>query len=332
MNSFFSSAESWSHVFSRSAGQGVSSAVSRDHPEPLLVGEDRVAELVPSLVEQMHVADLVDPLRRRVVRRMRPARRVVDEERLLGRQRVQLLHVADRLVRHGGDQVEALLGLVRIDLRRVAEEVARRPLARVAAHEAVEIVEAHAGRPLVERPRHGDLEARRVVVLAEPGGVVAVVAQDGGDRRLVLGDDAVIAGEARRLLGDHAEAGGVVVAPGHQRRPRRRAQRRRVHVGVAQAHLGDAVERGRRDHAAEGRGRAEAHVVGHDQQDVGRVRRRHDARRPEPGRFDRVALDLAAERHARRRKLQAVDRDRGVRRAGRPADGLPRGRQGQRSA
>ena len=149
-----------------------------DHPEPLLVGVDGVAELVPSLVEQMHVADLVDPLRRRVVRRMRPARRVVDEERLLRRQCVQLLHVADRLVRHGGDQVEALLGLERIDLRRVAEEIARRPLARVAAHEAVEIVEAHAGGPLVERPRHarsgspaccGSCRTRRCCSRCRPG-------------------------------------------------------------------------------------------------------------------------------------------------------------------
>ena len=43
--------------------------VLRDHAELLLVGEDRLTQLVPAVVEQMHVADLVDPLLRRVVRR-----------------------------------------------------------------------------------------------------------------------------------------------------------------------------------------------------------------------------------------------------------------------
>ena len=56
--------------------------VLRDDAELLLVLEDLLAQLVPSLVEQVHVADLLDPLRRRVMRRMRAARRVIDEERL----------------------------------------------------------------------------------------------------------------------------------------------------------------------------------------------------------------------------------------------------------
>ena len=55
--------------------------VLRDHAELLLVGEDLIAQSVPALVEQMHVADLLDPLRRRVVRRMRAAGHVVEEER-----------------------------------------------------------------------------------------------------------------------------------------------------------------------------------------------------------------------------------------------------------
>ena len=78
------------------------------------------------------------------------------------------------------------LALERIDLRRVAEQV-RLPLVGVAADEAVEILEAHAGRPLVERPDLAGREGRRVVVLAEPRGGVAVVEQDAPDRGLVLG-------------------------------------------------------------------------------------------------------------------------------------------------
>ena len=50
---------------------------------------------------------------------------------------------------------------------------------------------------------------------------------DGG---FVLGDDAVIAGETRGLLGDHAKTGRVMVSSGDERGPRRRAQRGRVNV------------------------------------------------------------------------------------------------------
>ena len=111
----------------------------------------------------------------------------------------------------------------------------------------------------------------------------------------VLADDAVVAGEARRLLRDHAEADRVVVAPGDQRRARRRAQRRRMELRVAQPRVGDAVERRRRDHAAEGARRAEADVVGHDQQHVGRALGRHHARRPLGLGLGGVEIDLAAE-------------------------------------
>src|SRR5262245_53915760 len=114
-------------------------------------------------------------------------------------------------------------------------EQVRPPLVGVAAHEAVEIVEAHAGRPLVERPGPARLELRGVVVLAEPRRPVAMVLQDPADGRLVAGHGAVVAGEARRLLGHDPEAHRMVVAPGDQRGACRRAQRGRVEVGVAQA-------------------------------------------------------------------------------------------------
>src|SRR5262249_17014973 len=113
------------------------------------------------------------------------------------------------------------------------------PLVRVAADEAVEVFEAHADGPQVEGPRLAGLEGRRVVVLAEPRGGVAVVAQDAADRGLVLGDDAVVAGKAGGLLRDHAEAGRVVVAARDERGARRRAQRRGVHLRVAQPALRD---------------------------------------------------------------------------------------------
>ena len=112
---------------------------------------------------------------------------------------------------------------VGIDWRGVAEQV-RLPLAGVAADEAVEILEAHADGPLVERPDLAGLKGRRVVVLAEPRGGVAVVQEDAADGGLVFRDDAVVAGKTGGLFGDHAEAGRVMVAAGDQRGARRRAE------------------------------------------------------------------------------------------------------------
>ena len=76
------------------------------------------------------------------------------------------------------------LPLKRIDGRRVAEQV-RLPLAGVAADEPVEILEAHADRPLVERPGLARLVERRVVVLAEPRGRVPVLLEDRPDRAAI---------------------------------------------------------------------------------------------------------------------------------------------------
>ena len=288
--------------------------VLRDYAEPLLVGEYLVAKIVPALVEQVHVADLLDPLRRRVMRRVRAAGHVIDEERLLRCERVDAIYVGDRFVRHRGGEIPAGLADIGIDRRHVPEEV-RLPLAGVAADEAVEILEAHADRPLVEGPVLARLKCRRVVVLAEPGRAITVVLEDPTDGRLVTRNDRIIAGVAGRRLGDHAEADRVMVAPRDECCARRRAKRGRMEVSVAQSHLGDAVQRRRRDHAAECARRAEADVIGHDQEHVGRARGRHHARRPIRLRFRGVALDLAAERLRRRGQLIPVDGDGGAGRA-----------------
>ena len=156
--------------------------------QPLLIGEDGFANLVPALVEQVHVADFLDPLRRRMMRGMRAARHVIDKERLVGRNLLELLHVLDRLVGHGRGQVPARFALEGVDGRRIAVQV-RLPLAGVAADEAIEILEAHAVRPLVEGPGLGRLIEGRVVILAEPRGCVPVVLQDGADGAILLPDD-----------------------------------------------------------------------------------------------------------------------------------------------
>ena len=305
--------------------------VLRDHAEALLVLEDALAHLVPALVEQVHRADLVHPLLGRVVRRVRGAGRVLDEDRLAGVGLMNPRHPVDGLVRHSGDEIPPWLALERIDLRRVAKQV-RLPLVGVAADEAVEVLEAHAGRPLVERPDLAGRERRRVVVLAKPRCGIAVVEQDAADRRLVPVDDAVVAGEAGRLLGDHAEAGRVMVAARDQRGACRRAQRGREDPVVAQARVSDAVHGRRRNDAAEGAGYAEAGVVGDDQQHVRRPLRWHHPRRPPGLRLQRVILDDAAELRVGRRELGVGDGGRRTRRAERAGDLLRerrRARQGR---
>ena len=216
----------------------------------------------------------------------------------------------------------------RKDLGVIAEQP-RRPLVGLAAHEPVEVIEAHSARPLIEGAGETLLGARRVVVLAEPRRGIAVLPQDLADGGVVPPDDGVVARESGGLLGDHAEADRVMIAPGDQRRARRRAQRRGVELRVAQPRLRDPVQRRRRDDTAEGARDAVALVVGHDQQHVGRALGRHHRRWPiRLGVFDAEA-DLAAERWRRWRNDLPVNGRGGVGRT-RYAGGLLRRRRQRR--
>src|SRR5271154_4218455 len=115
-------------------------------------------------------------------------------------------------------------------MRGVSEQRARPPLVRITAHETVEVLEPHAGRPLVERTRLAGLIDRCVVILAEPRGAVAVLEENPTDRGAILADHAVISRETGRNLGDHTEPDRVMIAAGDQCGPGRRAQRSRVEI------------------------------------------------------------------------------------------------------
>ena len=100
-----------------------------------------------------------------------------------------------------------------LDGRRVLVE-RRIPLVRLAALEAPQ--QYSKPRPVGQRsngPAALDLVVRRVVPLAERGGAVAVLLEDLGDARRVLGPLAVVAGEAGRQLRDDAGVDRVVIAP-----------------------------------------------------------------------------------------------------------------------
>ena len=187
----------------------------------------------------------------------------------------------------------------------VAEQP-RPPLVGLGAHEAVEVIEPQAARPLLERACQTVFVAWCVVVLAEPGRRVAILLQDFADRRVLPPDDRVIPRIAGRLLSEYTESHAVVVAPGQQRGARGRAERGRVEVRIAQPRLRDPVERRRRDHTAEGARNAVALIVGHHQQDVRSPLRRHHPRRPERRRVLGIEADLAAEPRRCRRQIVPV--------------------------
>ena len=213
----------------------------------------------------------------------------------------------DGVVREIGGEVVAGLADPRLNRARVAIEIGR-PLVGLAAEEAIKVLEPESDRPLFEGAGRAVLIGRNVVVLAEPGGRIAVVPKDPADGGVLGTDDGIVTRIAGRQFADHAIADLMMVAPGDQRGSRRRAKGRRVELGEAQAGGCDAVERRRRYDAAERAGNAVTLIVGHDEQDVRRALRRHDARRPERRRSGGRLLDHAAKRHRRRRKLGAVNR------------------------
>ena len=194
--------------------------VGRNHTEFLLVGEDRLAQLLVALVEEMHALDLLDPLLGRVVRSMGRPGGVLYEKRLVGTDLVEPVQIVDGVVGHAGDQVPARLACKRVDLGGVAKQV-RLPLVGVAADETIEVFEAHARGPLVEGAGLTGSEGGDVMVLAEPRGGVTILQEDASNGRFVFRDDAVVAGETGGLLRDYAETHRVMVAAGDQRRPGR---------------------------------------------------------------------------------------------------------------
>ena len=171
-------------------------------------------------------------------------------------------------------------------------------LVRLAADEAVEVLEAAAARrPVVERAHRARLPDRHLVALAELRGRVAVQLQHLGERRARVRAHRVVAGRRGGDLGDPAHADGVVVAAGQQRRARRRAQRRRVEAVVLQPAAASRSAVGVAAGPAERARRAEADVVEQHDQHVRRARRR-------PQRLDRRELRvriLRVVRHLARR-------------------------------
>ena len=165
-----------------------------DDAQLLLPREGRLAVGVPAVVEL--ALELVDPLLRRVVRRVVGPRSDVQEERLVRGDARDLPRPVDRLVRQVFGQVVVRVGALGNEVAVLEQD--RVPVVHVAGVEAVEVVEPEAVGPAVERPGGARLPGGRVVVLADPGGHVAVLAEHLADRAAASRQDAGVAVVAGR--------------------------------------------------------------------------------------------------------------------------------------
>src|SRR6476659_6813747 len=127
-----------------------------------------------------------------MMRRVRTARYIVEEKRLLRRGGIQFRQILDCLIGHIGDEVIAGLPDPREDWGMIAKEKGC-PLIGFTAHEPIEVIKAHPAGPLVEGSSQAVEISRRVMVLAEPGRGVAVLLEDLADGGFVFGNDAVVA-------------------------------------------------------------------------------------------------------------------------------------------
>ena len=252
--------------------------IGRHHAQFLLPGQHPLPVGVPPVVELPGVP--VGPLLRHMMRGVHRAGAEMQVERLV---RGDLLGVGDELDRLVGQvlgQVIALLrGARRLDLVVVVDQV-RVPLAGVPAEEPVEPLEPAAQRPAVERPGAG-LELRgQQVVLADHVGAVAMGQQHLGQEPVLERDLPVVPGIAGGELVDRRGRVRVVIAAGDDARPRRRAQRRGVHVRVQQPAGGQRVQVRRGDRAAVTAQLPVPDVIQHDEQHVRRPCRRPQRPRP----------------------------------------------------
>ena len=269
---FFWSAFSESHA-GISSGRWGQLRVGRNDSHLFLPRKCLFPDLVPALVE--FSLELRDPFFRRVVGRMGRPRRIVLQPRLVRGDGAEHANPIDALVRHVLFE-EIVLHVVRwLDRLRVLVK-GRFPLIGIPPDESVEVLETQTGGPKVERPGLTGVPVRHIVVLAVPGRVVAILLQDFGKRPAALRHQGVVAWETGSQFHDDARRGRMVVAAGQERRARRRAEGRRVELSVAQAVLGQPVQRLRGDRTAKRARRAKAHVIRQDDEDVGSTLRSHD--------------------------------------------------------
>ena len=150
--------------------------VGRDDAELLLPGERLLAHLVPALRRSVPLYLSAHSLGTWCGACVAPGAKYM-KKGLSGISDFCWRTQRDRLVGHVLGEVVALLRRLRRLDRRGPFVERRVPLVRLAAEEAVEVLEAAAGRPLVERAHRARLPDRHLVALAELRGAEAVELQ-----------------------------------------------------------------------------------------------------------------------------------------------------------
>ena len=185
--------------------------VGRHDAHLLLPGQRLLTNRLIALVEL--ALELLDPLLGRMVWCVTGTRRVVQEERLLGSDRLRVADELDGLVGQILGQVVPVLGLARlIDGVVVVDEIGI-PLAGLGAEEAIPALEPAAARPVSPRGCEVHLILRTEMPLANHVRVPAPLAQNLGKGAVLGRDRAAGVGKADRRLGDARHAVAGVVSP-----------------------------------------------------------------------------------------------------------------------
>ena len=263
----------------------------RNHPQLQLPREPLLADRIPARVELAPIP--LDVLRRRLVRRVRRARREIQEERLPRIDRLLVPQKAHRPVRQILRQVIALLRPPRRIHMVIVVDQLRVELIRLAAHKAVEAIKAPLQRPILERTRLRGRLQRRQVPLAHRERRVVLLAQQLRHRRRVLRYRAAHVRVARIEMRNRPHPHRVVVATRQQRGPRRRTERRHMEIAEAQPAGSQPINVRRRNRRAVAAQMRETQIVEQDHQHVRAILRRRAQRRPPRLRLAERAPDPA---------------------------------------
>ena len=252
----------------------------RHDPHRLLPRHPLLALDVPAMGEHRIIA--LDDVHRRLVRCVAGAERDPGQPRDIGPVGGVIGDEADRLIDQVGRQVIAVrVGAGRIDMRVVGNQF-RRELIGLSVEEAIEAIKAAAERPAVEWPGGAAFGQRRNVPFADHVVAIAVRPQHFRQRPRLARDLAAISRVAAVEIGETADADRMMVAPGEQRRARRRAHRGGVEARIAQAFGGELVDGRRLDGRAIAAEIGESDIVEQHDENVRRALRRLCRLRP-PG-------------------------------------------------
>jgi hypothetical protein len=263
--------------------------VWRDQAHLFLPRPTAFALDVPSIAE--HRVVLHDEIMRRLMRCVAGTECQPGQPGLVGPCGDMLGNEADRLIDEiFGEVIAAFISAGQRDAGIVADQL-RRILIGLRIHEAIVAIEPAPERPAVEWTRGTGLGQRRDVPFAEHVVAVAVRPQHLGDGAGFACDLAAIARIAAVEIGEAADADGVMIASGQQCRTRRRAHRRGVEAGIAQARRRESIDGRRRDRRTVAAEIREADIVEQNDEDVRRAFWRAGRGRPERGRVLDIGTD-----------------------------------------